>query len=71
MHYTCKTEVGFCGFAEPHASVVARVEGLPLPLTGNGNESGVDWRRTEETDENALVVNSVDNCGTDCIRVIH
>ena len=40
-------------------------------VSGSGNESGVDWRSTEETDQEAPIVNSIDNCGTDSIRVVH
>ena len=64
-----KTEEGFCRFAEPHASVVTRAE--RLPLTGSGNESGVDWRSSEETDQKTLVVDAVDNRRTDSIRIIY
>ena len=56
-------------FAEPHAGVVTRAE--RLPLTGSGNESRVDWRSTDETDQNALVVNAVDNRRTDSGRIIY
>ena len=38
---------------------------------GGGNESGVDWRSPEKTDQVAFVVNSIDNCGADSIRIIH
>jgi hypothetical protein len=69
-----KTEEGFCRFAEPHASIVTRAERLPVTaavITGNGNESGVDWRSTEETDQETLVVDAVDNRRTDPIRIIY
>ena len=64
-----KTGVGFCRFSESHAGVVTRAE--MLPLTGSGNEPGVDWRSAEETDQNTLVVDAVDNRRTDSIRIIH
>ena len=44
---------------------------LSLAVAGSGNESGVDWRRTEETDQLAVIVNSVDNRRTDSIRIVH
>src|SRR6267154_2060900 len=42
-----------------------------LPFTGSGNEPGVDWCSTEETYQNTLVVDAVDNRRTDSIRIIH
>src|SRR6266404_9719752 len=69
-----KTEEGFCRFAEPPAGVITRAERLPVTgavITGNGNESGVDWRSTEETDQKTLVVDAVDNRRTDSIRIIY
>ena len=44
---------------------------LGVAVAGNGNESGVDWRSTEETDQNALVVDAVDNRCTDSIWIIN
>ena len=64
-----KQEWDSAGSQKSHAAIVTRAE--RLPLTGSGNESGVDWRSAEETDQNALVVDAVDNCRTDSIRVVH
>src|SRR5260370_27206248 len=50
-------------------AVVTRAE--RLPLTGSGNESRVEWRSTEETDQKALVVDAIDNCRTESIRVVY
>jgi hypothetical protein len=61
--------VGFCRFPEPHAGVLTHAE--RLPFNGSGNEPGVDWWSTEETYQVALVINSIENCGTDSIRVVH
>jgi len=61
--------VGFCRFAEPHAGVLTGAK--RLPFTGSGNEPGVDWCSTEETYQNTLVVDAVDNRRTDSIRIIH
>jgi hypothetical protein len=44
---------------------------LVVGVAGNGNESGVDWRSAEETDQNPLVVDAVDNRRSDSIRIIN